>query len=251
MIGKLPALWQKRRGRNGKKYGSYYATVGGDDINLGTDDPDEAIEALRGILMQKAAEASEPGLEELGAADTGNASGGTIPTAAPSSPAPAPAAAAASAPPLALPPVPPANGNAEAEARAEADATNAAAAETAGAGAEAGPPPKMSPEHMKGFIKLGATALVIGQIDLQAWIIKWKTGKEIPRIVDEKVLEMGADAWVAQFELWWPDIDDVPPWVMAVGAPLFLLPSQLAAAAQAPPAKEAKSPADPPVPVAA
>lgn len=246
---KLPAIWRKRR-KDKKEYGNCYATVAGDDINLGSEDRNEARETLRAILIQKAAEASEPDVED-GATDTPG-------EAANQSQGPDPAPAVAPSPAPAPAPVVPDQvmRDSEAEARAEAEATNAAAAETGAsspANDNAAPTLKLSPDALRGLLAQAAQVIVISQIDLQAWLIKKRTGKIVPRVIDQGIVDLASKAWVAQLEVWFPDLEKCPPWLLAVGAPLLLMPAQLQHA-QDPPKETpstAQGPMNPAVQVAA
>lgn len=255
---KLPAIWRKRR-KDKKEYGNCYATVAGEDINLGTEDRNEARETLRSILIQKAAEASEPDVEDGGGGGGEAASGGQtpapVPAALPTSPAPAPLLIV---PELVNPGSgtnpPPASS--DADARAEADATNAAAAETAGGAAAndnaaAADAFAMPPELIEGMLLQAGQAVVLMQLELQAWIIRKRTGKvtapiDLSQPMAGKLIDAAAQGWVAQLKKWFPDIELCPPWVVAVGAPLLFLPAQLASAKDAPPEKPAENQADGP-----
>lgn len=230
---KVPKLWRKKRG--GKFYGAWLATVAGADVNLGTSNAELArqrlVEALRGKRdwpsdAELAAQALEAEISPPAAAAA------PVPDPPAAAPAAAPVVPDAIELPRALPPMPAA---AEADARAEAEATNAAAAETAGAGGadQAGPDPVFSPDALKGMLTTAAGALVEAQIQLQAWAVEKRTGKRPPPMPEQlagPLREAAAQGWVAQFERWFPDMGDVPPWIVAVGAPLVLLPIQIAAA---------------------
>jgi len=256
---KTPALWRKKR--NGRYYGAWLATIDGVDVNLGTKNAELArprlVEALRGKRefpsdAELAAQALEADFRGAAAAETPMPTAGAPgptpePAAAPQAPAPAAAPVVPDAiePPRALPPMSP---NSEAEARAEAEATNAAAAETAGAGgAQAGEAaaPAFTPDALKGMLQTCAVVLVECQLQLQAWAVKKKTGKDPDPVPDSPSFPLrkyAADAWVAQFERWFPDMGDVPPWVLAAGLPLLALPVQIASAASKPEPKPADAP---------
>jgi hypothetical protein len=250
-VKRAPRIWRKRRGRNGKFYGSCYVTLKGEDVNLGTEDNEIARQRLPAAMKGKrdferdvdaAAAASEPGVEGAAAGIT------DAPAIQSQGPDPASAAAAPSAPavPLQLPALPPANNNADAQA--EAEATNAAAAETAGAAGGAEEPLEADalfpPEALDGMLEACAGAVVELQLELQAWVIKKRTGKIAGRVPeDNKIRPLAAQAWVAQLKRWFPDMDTVPPWVIAVALPAMCLPAQMANATDPP--KEAEKQADP------
>lgn len=233
---KLPAIWRKRR-KGGKEYGNRYATVRGDDINLGTADLEEARETLRGILMQHAAEASEPDIEDGAADETASAGEGApgqtpTPAAAPS-PQPAPSS-----------PEPPPPAAANDNDRLEAEATNAAAQE--GAAAQGSPDPaaellgQLPPDAIEGLLLQGGQAMVLGQLQLQGWIIKKRFGRLVQPLegpLAQKTIDAASQAWVAQLTIWFPDIKACPPWLIAVVAPFMLLPEQLRTSIRDPAAK--------------
>jgi len=241
---KVPRLWRKKRG--GKYYGACIATIAGADVNLGTSNAELArqrlVEALRGKRAwpsdaELAAQALEAEISPPAAA-----AAAPLPDPLAAAPAAAPVVPDAIEPPRALPPMPAAS---EADARAEAEATNAAAAETAGAGGadQAAADPLFTPDALEGMLATAAGALVEAQIQLQAWAIEKRTGKRPPALPEQLVgplRDAAAQGWVAQFKRWFPDMADTPPWVIAVGAPLVLLPIQIAAA------KPVEKEADPP-----
>jgi hypothetical protein len=231
---KLPRLFRKKRG--GKYYGNWLASIGGHDVNLGSKDAESCRKRLPAAVKGKrewpgdaelAADSMEKS-EVAGAAapETRNAAQGTTPegAAAPSTPVLEPELV--STPGLLS--AAPANDN----ARAEAEATNAAAAETSPPADDARDPeaPTMAPDVIEGFLRQGAEAIVLGQLQLQGWIIKKRFGRIVQPLTGEraqKTIDKAAEAWVAQLDLWFPDIKSCPPWLIAVAAPLMLLPAQL------------------------
>ena len=74
------------------------------------------------------------------------------------------------------------------------------------------------------------------QLELQGWVVKKRTGgKEAGKIpADAKIRPIAAQAWVAQLKRWFPDIEQFPPWVVAVSLPALCLPVQVATATPAP-----------------
>jgi hypothetical protein len=243
---KIPKLWRKKRG--GKYYGSWLATIDGTDLPLNTRDAELArkrlAEALRGKREWPSdAELAAAALEaDFDVAPAGQqppygAPSGQPPATAATAGAPAAAAPAAAPvvpdaiePPRALPPI---SSSAD-DARADAEATNAAAAETGGAG-DAGAPGSefFTPDALKGMLTIAADALVEAQIQLQAYVIERKTGKRpqpLPEQLAGPLRTAAGQAWVAQFERWFPDMGDVPPWIIAVAAPALLIPIQVATA---------------------
>lgn len=248
---KLPKMYRKKRA-DGRHTGSWRAAVKGDDVNLGTSDANEArkrlLEAVRRGRRNFVDELDEAadGLESTdeGAAAAAAAVRGTAPQVDT-----APAAAAAPpvvkpdavipprAAPLQLPPV------AAADARAEAEATNEAAAETADA-ADAGGAAPLPPDVLDSFLEQGGLVIVDLQLELQAALIRKRTGKQPKRIPDESpIRSMAAAAWSAQLKIWFPGDKMLPPWAMALILPAMCLPQQFATAE---PIKEDKSevPAD-------
>lgn len=240
MKSKAPRLWRKRRGRGGKYYGSWLATIAGEDVNLNTTSADVASKRLPAALRGKrdfpsdaelAAAASEPSVAGAAASDTRpSVAEGTTPmgAAAPSAPVIEGELISPGGPPLLLSSVP-ANDN----ARAEADATNAAAAETSPPAGDAPDPeaPAMAPDVLEGLLRTIGDNMVELQLGLQAWGIKKRTGKEAGLVPpDSPIRSMAAQAWAAQFKKWFPDIDNTLPWVLAVGLPLLCVPMQVATA---------------------
>lgn len=251
---KAPRLWRKKRG--GKYYGDWIVTIKGEEVRLGTKNAKIAHERLPAALKGKrdfesdaaaAATASEPDVEELGGPDTGRVAEGTIPIGPPSSSPPVII-------PELLPPPAPADPppSSSADAQAEADATNAAAAETAGAGGGSANDNAQAftlpPDVIKDLLLQGAMGIVEAQLQLQAWIIKKRFGLIASPVAYEgagkSMRDAASQAWVAQLEKWFPDIESCPPWLIAVGAPLILLPAQLHGATLDPDKKAEKS-ADP------
>ena len=246
---KPPRIWRKKRG--GKYYGDCIVTVAGEEVRLGTKNFKIAQERLPAALKgartfesdaAAAAAALEPDVGELAGGDTGPVAEGTIPIAPASSQPPAPA-------PLQLPAAAPAN---DTNAQAEAEATNAAAAETGGAGAEqpgsaAAPDAIFPPEALDGMLVAVAGAVVELQLELQGWAIKKRTGGKVPGKVpeDSQIRVLAAQAWVAQLKRWFPDMDTVPPWVVAVALPLMCMPAQLAHATDPPKTPEKQADPEP------
>jgi len=249
-VKKLPRIWRKRRGRNGPYYGDCIVTIAGEEVRLGTKNHKIAEQRLPAALRGQrefegdaaaAAAALEPDVGELAAGDTGHVAEGQTPIPAASSPPPA-----APAPPLQLPAAAPAN---DTNAQAEAEATNAAAAETGGAGddqagAAAAPDAVFPPEALDGMLTAVAGAVVELQLELQGWVVKKRTGKIAGKVPeDSQIRSIAAQAWVAQLKRWFPDMDTVPPWVVAVALPLMCMPAQLANATDPP--KNPEKQADP------
>ena len=235
---RIPKLWRKKR-PGGRLYGSWLATIAGEDVNLGTSNAELArqrlVEALRG--KRNFPSDAELAAQALEAEIAPPAAPAPEPAPIPDPPAAAPAAAPvvpdAIEPPRALPPMP---ATAEADARAEAEATNAAAAETGGAPGSGEAPPAegmFSADALEGMLATAASALVEAQLALQAFVIEKRTGKRPPALPEQLVGPLrtaAAQGWVAQFKRWFPDMADTPPWLIAVGAPLLLAPLQMAAA---------------------
>jgi hypothetical protein len=241
---KVPRLFRKKRG--GKHYGNWLASIKGQDVNLGSKNAEICRKRLRAALKGKrdfagdaelAADAMEKA-DVAGAAapETRPVAQGTTPegAAAPSTPVLEPELISPGGAPLQLDEAAflraagPANDN----ARAEAEATNAAAAETSPPAGDAPDPeaPAMPPGVIDGFLKQGAEAIVLAQLQLQGWIIKKRFGRIVQPLTGDgaqKTIDAAAEAWVAQLEVWFPDIKSCPPWLIAVGAPLMLLPAQL------------------------
>jgi hypothetical protein len=233
---KVPRLFRKKRG--GKYYGNWIASIKGEDINLGSKNAEICRQRLPAALKGKRefagdAELAADSMEKTdvaGAAapETRTTAQGTTPdgAAAPSTPVLEPELLPPQAPLLLS--SAPANDN----ARAEADATNAAAAETSPPADDARDPeaPTMAPDVIEGFLRQGAEAIVLGQLQLQGWIIKKRFGRIVQPLTSDraqKTIDKAAEAWVAQLDLWFPDIKSCPPWLIAVAAPLMLLPAQL------------------------
>lgn len=230
---KIPKLWRKKR-NGGKYYGSWLATFDGKDLSLNTQDAELARQRLGEALTTRkrewpsdaelAAAALEAPIDRPPAADT---PAPVTPAAAP--PPGPPIVPDAIEAPRALPPM-----SSPDEARAEAEATNAAAAETAGAGdAGAAGSEFFTPDALKGMLSVAGEAIVEAQLQLQAYVIEKKTGKRPPPLPEQLAAPLrkaASDAWVAQFERWFPDMGDVPPWIIAVAAPALLIPIQVATA---------------------
>lgn len=253
---KLPRIWRKKKA--GKYGGSWFAKINGADVNLSTKNAQLAesrlLEALKG--RREWPTDGERGAAALEPVVAGAAAGDPVPyptpapAAAPPAPDPAPPAPAAAV--VVVPEVVSTGREGPsfdpgAEARAEAEATNAAAAETAGGEPDPGAPPPFTADALKGMLQTCAGVLVEGQLALQAWAIERKTGKRpapVPDSPDFPLRKIAADAWAVQFERWFPNMGDVPPWVLAAGLPLLALPVQLATAK--PPEKEAGQASEPP-----
>ena len=229
---KVPKLWRKKR--DGKYYGSWLATIDKTDLALNTRDAELArkrlAEALRGKREWPSdAELAAAALEaEFDPPPAPAAAPAATPAAAPAAPPIVPDAIEA---PRALPPM----SISPDDARAEAEATNAAAAETGGAGDAGGGTGAefFTPDALKGMLGIAAGAVVEAQISLQAYVIEKRTGKRpdpVPEQLADPLRKAATDAWVIQFERWFPDMGDVPPWIVAVAAPLLLVPVQLATA---------------------
>lgn len=236
---KLPKLWRRRKA-GGKFVGSFYVTIAGDDINLGTSDANEAtsrrLEAVRKGKRNFVDEVDEAAAATEGI-EPGDGSqeqpplfpaGGSTPPPAPAAPLLPDAVIPPPAAPRALPPMPAAT-----DAAAEAQATNDAAGEVddqapdAGAGAAGGP--QFAPEVLDGFLEQGAMVIVDLQLELQAAVIRKKAKRNpdpIPE--DSPVRKMAAAAWVAQLKIWFPADTMLPPWVMALMLPVMCIPQQLA-----------------------
>jgi len=272
-----PRLWRKNR--DGKAYGVWWATVNKVDVNLNTKNAEIARARLPEAIAGKrkgwpsdvelaaramespppaAAAAAPTGAPAPGqAAPSSSAGAPEAPPVAPDAVLPPPAPTVTpEAPRPALPPLP-SGGTAEQEARAEADATNAAAAETAGKAAndnagEAGEGPAfaMGADAIRGMLGQAAQAIVEIQLGMQAWLVFKRTGKIAPPIdPNSPIRGWAADAWVAQFEKWFPDMGDVPPWIFAVGLPAMALPAQFMGAQPPPPPNQQENgPEAPPAP---
>jgi hypothetical protein len=269
-VKRPPTIFRKKRG--GRHYGNQLVAINGADVNLCTKSAELARKRLPEALKGKrswpsdaelAAEASDPGIEGAAADLTGttaNQSPGQVPTPAAAAPPlpvvpdniipPAPA-------PLLLPPMSPA-----ADAEAEAEATAAAAEQVAGGAGDAANDNagggssafNLPPEAIRGLLKQGALAIVIAQLELQGWLIKKRFGKLVQPLEGpgaQQTIDIAAQAWVAQLEAWFPDIESCPPWLLAVGAPLLLLPAQLATAVDDPDKKAEKTAETGPAQVAA
>jgi hypothetical protein len=236
---KAPRLFRKKRG--GKHYGNWIASIKGEDVNLGSKNAEIANKRLPAALRGKrdfagdaelAADALEPDVAGAAAPETRPVAQGTTPAgaAAPSTPVLEPELLPPTAP-LLLSPAP-SNDN----ARAEAEATNAAAAETsppAGGAHEDPAAPSMPPEVLEQMLGTLGDTMVELQLQLQGWVIKKRTGKEAGQIPpDASIRKIASQAWAGQFKKWFPDIDDTPPWVLAVGLPLLCVPMQVATATE-------------------
>lgn len=210
---KLPAIWRKKR-KNKKEYGNRYATIRGVDVNLGTEDMDDARTELRRRMLEQAAAASEPDVEDGGGGGGEAASGGEtpapIPAPLPTSPPPAPIVPELVSQGTGVNPPPPSS---EADARAEADATNAAAAETAGG---ADPPLPPAPE-------ISNKELALLGVEAQLWVAQqyarnkvWK-GYTAPQLPPEAKAPLAA-----QWEkiITYADLGaKLPPWVTGLVIP--------------------------------
>lgn len=246
---KTPEPWRKKR--DGKAYGCWWVTVDRVDINLNTKSAEIAHRRLAEAMRGK--RKGWPSDAELAAAAMEETPPATLVQESAPPPAPAPAPPATAAPATAAPADqggarPPLLPTAE-EARAEAAATNEAAQETRGAAAndnaapQVGPAPFMGTEAIRGLLLQGAAAIVEGQLMLQAWLVHRKTGKIAPTLAPDSPLRtVAAEAWVQQFEIWFPDMSRVPPWIMAVAMPALALPSMFVAA-QDPPPQQQRGPA--------
>lgn len=239
--------WRKK-GRGGHYVGNYITTIKGVEINLGTKNANKALERMREALAtgkrnfvddgQAAAAALEP---DVGGAPVipgvEGAGDGTPPppaAGAPSTPtvhpdAVIPPGGTAPPQPLQLPPA----SSGGSDPRAEAEATNAAAAEADGSGGAEEPKPAMAPEVLKQFLMQGAGMIVELQLAMQGWLVKRQTGKD-PGIIplESPVRKIAAEAWLAQFEIWFPDID-ISPWIVAVVVTGACIPVQYATATPA------------------
>src|SRR6185437_4848841 len=158
------------------------------------------------------------------------------PVVAPSSPAPV-VPDQIVPPQLALPPMPPAG--ADGDAQAEAEATQAAADQVAGDAGAANDNAQTSdfdlpPEVLEQLLQQAGQAIAIGQMELQGWLVKKRVGHAPARAYEgafgAKMVEISGKAWVAQLERWFPDMKSAPPWIIALGAPLMVLPAQAASA---------------------
>jgi hypothetical protein len=249
---RLPRLWRKKRG--GKYYGAWLATIDGADVSLETKDAELARKRLPAAVKGKrefesdaaaAAASSEPGLEDAGGGEAAAAAAAAPPVPLPMSPGPV-VPDQIVPPQLQLPPMSPT------DAQAEAEATAAAAEEVAGGAGDAANDNaggfNLPPDAIEGLLKQGAEAIVVGQLQLQAWIIKKRFGRivqPLPAESAQKLIDAAASAWVVQLEQWFPDIKSCPPWLIAVGAPLLLLPAQLQNSVPDPDAKPEKQGQEP------
>jgi hypothetical protein len=85
------------------------------------------------------------------------------------------------------------------------------------------------------MLAIGAEAMVELQLGLQAWVIKRKTGKEPGLLpIDAPMRKVASECWAAQFKRWFPDLDNVPPWVLALVVVGACAPYQLATAKEIP-----------------
>jgi hypothetical protein len=257
---KLPKLWRKKRGT--KYSGSYYVTLDGQDVNLGTSDANEATARLLEAVkkrkrrfpdeLDQAAAAMEVDELPAAAAAAQAAQGGGVPGQMPaggSTPPPAPAPAPA-APPV--------------DAAAEAAATNEAAAELGGPANDNAAPPPMDPDVLRGLVEQAAHVLVDAQLSLQAYIVKRSIGEapppmpiEVRNAAGELVLNpatgkplespraIAARAWAVQFEKWFPNLN-LPEWAIALILTGAYLPAQFAAAAALAESKKQAPTAQPP-----
>lgn len=225
---KLPKLWRKKRG--GKFVGSYLATIDGVDVNLRTSDAQEATERLRAAVQRGRRNFHD---DEAAAADFENA-GDAASMKAP--PAPGPAAALPGAPvaaPAAPPPPPPPDPPPATPDAGDADDMAAAAADVAGAAAanDNAAAPEADPAVLDALLEQGAMVIVDAQLQLQAYVIKRRTGLVAAELPHDSPLRTGAaKAWAAQLKIWFPSATALPPWAMALILPAMALPAQLAGA---------------------
>ncbi|HYD01787.1 MAG TPA: hypothetical protein VEB22_11225 [Phycisphaerales bacterium] len=236
---RTPTLWRKRRGRGGKYTGNFYVSIKGRDINLGTQDGNEATKRLAEALRGRRTWPDD--LDEAAAAVDG-----PPPEPPPAAAAVLPPAPASSAPPdpprppvqpdQVLPPLlPPMSSD---EARAEAEATNAAAAAGSedGGQADAGGGIPFGSEALDNMIENGALLLVDWQLQLQAAVIRRRLKKEPGQIPEESpARKMAADAWKEQLRRWLPSTADLlPPWALALAIPALCIPMQVMTATDLP-----------------
>jgi hypothetical protein len=224
-LAKLPKLWRKKRGD--RFVGSWHATVSGADVNLRTSDAEEARKRLRAAVERGRRNFDD---EQEAAADLENAQ----PLEAPATPGPAAAAPAA---PVAAPPAPPPSPDPTPPPTPDAgdvDDMAAAAADVAGAAndnAAAEVLAEANPEVLDAFLEQGAAVIVDAQLQLQAYLIKRRTGLIAGEVPQDSQLRTGAaKAWAAQLKVWFPSAVALPPWAMAVVLPVLAVPVQLAGA---------------------
>ena len=234
---KLPRLWRKKK--RGKYSGSYFITLAGQDINLRTDDAEEARQ-LRAKRVDRARVEELDQVADLDAGGTRNEFSPLDQVLDAGTPAAAPEAGPAlhpdqvlSPPRAALPELPPA----APPGAADADDMAAAAAEVAG---DEGPAndnaPPIDPSVLDAFLRQGALVLVDAQLQLQAAIIKRRLKKEPAAIpADSPLRSAAAEAWVVQLKIWFPDDKMLPPWAMALIIPALAIPAQIASAQPMPP----------------
>lgn len=243
-----------RKKRNGKFYGNWLISIDGKEVNLGT----KSATIATGLVPEAEggrrnfdtdAQAAAAAIDQVagggGAAagtETQSQAGGQTPSL-PAAPPPPPAAPAAPAAAPAAPAETP-----EQSARAEAAATNDAAAQTADTSSPApandNGAPALPPEVLDGFLRSAAGVMVDVQLQLQAYGIKRATGKIAGEIPDSAAVRgLAAEAWAAQFKIWFPAETMLPPWAMALVLTAMCAPVQLATAT-APPPKDPDIPAE-------
>lgn len=247
MPGKNPKIPKPYRRKNwkGKEQGSYYCKVRGQEINLATQDPDEAWRRAAAAKRdnkrnfkedeERAAEAaieartkpiaplprrltsSPPRAAAAAAAAEAEAS---RPPAPPAPPAAAPPAAAAPLPSPSPPSQPPGN-PAPADAGPAHERVEEAARE-ATQERDTAPPPgpqpmQFDPAFIAMIAKQGAKTIVELQLTLQAWIVFKRTGDKPGKVPVEAVAgpiqiwERQLNVWIARWSL-----DQIPPWAVAL-----------------------------------
>lgn len=264
----------RRKSHKGKEQGSYYCKVRGEEINLATQDPDEAWRRAAAAkrdgkrnFKADALAAAEAAIEartkpippptspvdELAAARaaaaaaTAEAEAALAPAAGQTSPPAAPAQTPVASSPLPSPPPPPSptpgtpaqDGGQPAHERVE-DAAREATQERD----TAPPPPPQPPGGMQfdpAFIammaKQGAQSIVSLQLMLQGWIVFKRTGDK-PGPVPAEAIAGPLQIWEHQLQVWiqrW-SLDAIPPWAVALFLTSMCYPLQHATRKKKPPA---------------
>lgn len=231
---KIPKPWRTKRG---KKYiGAYHVTLDGERINLRTQDANEALKRAK-LAAQHGKRDFRDDAQEAAAA-TVDALTTTEPAPIPAlepTPPPPPAAPAQPQPPTqAIPSPPPDEPRASTPAAGEtspaaqstagwADDAHRAAEETAGSSDNQAPPPpqpQIDPAVAAAMFKVLAQNFVIMQLQLQARIITWRTGKickPLPQTPEMGMaMQMATDSWAEQLRIWIPLDAILPPWALAM-----------------------------------
>lgn len=259
----------RRKSHKGKEQGSYYCKVRGEEINLATQDPNEAWRRAAAAKRDNkrnfkadALAAAEAAIEartkpippptspvdELAAARaaaaaaTAEAEAARAAAAAAPPPSPAPAASTEAtsspgAPSSTQTPAP--SGEAPGHQRVEEAAREATQERDT-----ASPPPPQAPPQMQfdpAFIammaKQGAKTIIELQLMLQAWIVFKRTGDKPGKVPPEAVAGP-MQIWEHQLQVWiqrW-SLDAIPPWAVALFLTSMCYPLQHAGRTKKPPA---------------